>query len=913
VRTAPLIGLGLLLLVGAPLAAPRPAFLYAAPVEVAKGAPLIVEGNLVGGPFARLVVKARAPGAAWEEFELSLQYGDLYRATLPAALVVPPALELYVEGTTDSGPATALFATAARPARVLVLGEGTPEQPEQEALVKDELLLDGRTKKPRCKRGRRCAEEPGEERTQDGATGEAPPAVAELPLEPPRGAERAPKPGGPSSEVPPPLARRAEGGAAPVRTRLEDELAVYAAEASAARPQRLEQRATTSAWQPMVLTAEELKSLGVRHVHEALDLVPGLSVSRDVQGFYRLAVRGLRSDAEVAFFLDGQRLNHFYDGRALWSLPVDNLARIEVIRGPSSVDTGPGDFLAVVRLFSAEAKGLRASASGGSFDAFDGHVAGGATLGAVTVGADVDVARQYGYRRAVTRDGLDPPGATPRAKQSLDNRFLVNAGVRASLSTGAGTFGLHGRFLLEDRSALIGLFDVVGNDSRLGWRSIDTALTWSRAVGAAGTLSARLSFDQQDTRRLWQLAPRGYQASAANPDTLFPDGIREQVTVGARTIALAAKAELSLPARNRLVAGLDGQLQSLSDFSALVNYVPGSNVNAGDLTRPAGLTWPTESGQRSRGPAADRLAFGLYGADTWTPIDALAIEIGLRVDVTQLPTTSASGAWLGTALTPAVGPRLGLSVTPLDALVFRGHYARAWRAPTVQELAEALPNSDSNQGRAVGNPALGGAYVDVVEGGAEFVQGIGDARLRLRANAFFERLSNPIALIDGTGNLVPYTNRPLGVQSFGLEGEARLEVSPRCVAWANASWQRAEDLGTPATGRLLTDVPQVRLNAGFSLPLGPWLNVDVVARSASERRNNSRSVLEQIRRYTLPAYTLVSAQLRTEPIFEHLELLVTGQNVFTVDFADDVPRPDRIPGGVPRESLLVFGTARVTF
>jgi outer membrane receptor protein involved in Fe transport len=160
---------------------------------------------------------------------------------------------------------------------------------------------------------------------------------------------------------------------------------------------------------------------------------------------------------------------------------------------------------------------------------------------------------------------------------------------------------------------------------------------------------------------------------------------------------------------------------------------------------------------------------------------------------------------------------------------------------------------------------------------------------------------------------VPYANRPLGEQAVGLEGEARLELTPRATVWLNTSWVRAEDLGTPASARLLTDVPQVRFNAGVSLPLGPYLAFDVVFRYASERRNNSRSVLELIRRYSLPAYATVAAQLRTELLFEHLELSVLGQNVFNMEYADDAARPDRVAAGVPRETVQVFANAKVVF
>ncbi len=261
---------------------------------------------------------------------------------------------------------------------------------------------------------------------------------------------------------------------------------------------------------------------------------------------------------------------------------------------------------------------------------------------------------------------------------------------------------------------------------------------------------------------------------------------------------------------------------------------------------------------------------------------------------------------------PSFGPRVGVALAPLKSLVFRGNYGRSFRAPTPQELAESAINSDFNQGRFVGNSRLEGAYVDAVEVGGEWVQSIGDARLRLKGLGFFNRFNNPIAMVDSTGNLAPWVNRTQGMQAFGLEGEGRLELSGRSAVWLNSSWFRLEDLGAAQNGRLVTDQPQVRFNAGFSLPLGPFLNFDVIARHASERRSNARTALEQRRRYVLPPTFLVGAQLRTEPLFDRFELVLLGQNVFDLPWADDAARPDRMPGGVPREPFQIFGTLRVS-
>jgi hypothetical protein len=84
----------------------------------------------------------------------------------------------------------------------------------------------------------------------------------------------------------------------------------------------------------------------------------------------------------------------------------------------------------------------------------------------------------------------------------------------------------------------------------------------------------------------------------------------------------------------------------------------------------------------------------------------------------------------------------------------------------------------------------------------------------------------------------------------------------------------------------------------------------MVVRAGAERRNNTRSVLELIRRYKIPAYSLITAQVRTEPIGDHFELAVVVQNAFDHDMRDDVPRPDRMPNLLPREGVSAFLTLR---
>ncbi|HYO73640.1 MAG TPA: TonB-dependent receptor plug domain-containing protein, partial [Archangium sp.] len=161
---------------------------------------------------------------------------------------------------------------------------------------------------------------------------------------------------------------------------------------------------------------EQIRALGARTVADVLDVMPGLTLSRDVQGFHHAAIRGLRNDAEVLFLLNGQRLNNFFDGKALLNLPVENLERIEVIRGPGSALYGAGAFLGVVNIVTQRAEGFLASVSGGGFPkledrlatTFDGHVSGAHSFGRFKLFGDADLWHQVGDSIPIETDARKP-------------------------------------------------------------------------------------------------------------------------------------------------------------------------------------------------------------------------------------------------------------------------------------------------------------------------------------------------------------------------------------------------------------------------------------------------------------------------------------------------------------------------
>ena len=702
------------------------------------------------------------------------------------------------------------------------------------------------------------------------------------------------------------------------RSELEEELALYGAVDAVALATRHDVESSKKPSMTTTLTREQIQALGARSVHDVLDVMTGLTVSRDVQGFHRAAVRGIRSDPELLFLLNGHALNNVYDGRALANLPVENVERIEVLRGPGMASYGRGGFLGVVNIVTrAEKDVLRASASAGSFGTFDGHLGAGQRLGQVRLTLDADVLKQAGYQKPVLEDALQSVrrsqelrGELDPAGYTQDRRTLINVGAGATYeSEGAGRIGASLRFLREDRTALIGLFDSVSDTSALGWQVLMGDVTWRKALSEGATLQARAYFDQQTMNRGFQLAPIGYIDSG----TVFEQGLFERTEVGTRSIGVDATADLQLFETNRLSIGISAAQEALTHYGYALNQTLDGTYLGDVYERPStgdvAVPFPTEVGE---GAAASRLSLGLVAEDAWTLVDRLTLTFGFRLDAVELPTLDAESRIAGKAFLPSFNPRAGLAWLATDSLLFKLQYARAFRSPTIQELAEVVPSTDYNQGRFEGNPGLRPATVDSLDLGADWVQPAGESKLRLRGNLFYEGFSNTIASVDDSGNVIPVRNR-VGTRAFGAEGEARLEVSSRASTWVNASWFRALDLESVESADLLTDVPQLRINAGASMPIGSLLNLDLVARVGVERRNNARSKLEYLRRYQLPSYTLVTAQLRTELLADHFQLALVGHNLLDQSYADDAPRPDRMPGMIPREGISGFFTLKAFY
>jgi len=122
---------------------------------------------------------------------------------------------------------------------------------------------------------------------------------------------------------------------------------------AARKPQSLR----TTAAAAFVITAEDIRRSGIRLMPELLRLAPGVQVARLDSGNWAIAIRGFNSDFsnELLVLVDGQSVYNEEYGGIFWDaeqMPVEDIDRIEVIRGPGAAMWGANAVHGVINILT---------------------------------------------------------------------------------------------------------------------------------------------------------------------------------------------------------------------------------------------------------------------------------------------------------------------------------------------------------------------------------------------------------------------------------------------------------------------------------------------------------------------------------------------------------------------------------
>jgi iron complex outermembrane receptor protein len=125
--------------------------------------------------------------------------------------------------------------------------------------------------------------------------------------------------------------------------------------------QRKEQRLSRSAAAVTVITRDDIRRSGVSTLADALRLAPGLNVARTDSGVWAIGSRGFNGQFsnKLLVMVDGRSVYEPINSGVFWQtldLMIDDIERIEVIRGPGAVMWGANAVHGVVNIITRRAE-----------------------------------------------------------------------------------------------------------------------------------------------------------------------------------------------------------------------------------------------------------------------------------------------------------------------------------------------------------------------------------------------------------------------------------------------------------------------------------------------------------------------------------------------------------------------------
>jgi iron complex outermembrane receptor protein len=265
-------------------------------------------------------------------------------------------------------------------------------------------------------------------------------------------------------------------------------------------PTRLRQSLADVPASVTVISGETLRRHGITRIEDALRMVPGMAVSQNSGNTFNISYHGTNtiSPRRMNVLVDGMSAYQPAFSRVVWPmLPValEDIDRIEVIRGPDSSAYGPNSMTAVINILTKHPKDVEpalVSASVGTRRWGDGTVRLARTLGSTSMAVTAS---------AHNDGGMD--ATRPALTENHDDTRVTRLRLRAQheLADG-GSLDLQASHVRTDMD-----LNVLDASQRsypdLKATSDQFGLRWNKAMSFNHELQLDLSYGHTDARQRW--------------------------------------------------------------------------------------------------------------------------------------------------------------------------------------------------------------------------------------------------------------------------------------------------------------------------------------------------------------------------------------------------------------------------
>lgn len=604
-----------------------------------------------------------------------------------------------------------------------------------------------------------------------------------------------------------------------------------------------------------VLTQEDLQKRHAPTLDEALRGEVGVSVLKfrgPVDNHTTTIMRGFQGQQRTLLMLDGIPLNSITTGSVPWSeLPVDEIERIDIVRGPFSSLYGGYALGGVINniIATPEKEIARARAGYGSFGTSNYHLQyGNRTL-------SDRLSFIVGFDRWQTDGYVVSTVERPRGNTPADGSETVVTGYRRmSDVTGQQTLytvGDGGEQVFDRDYFTTKLsFDLTPSSTLAftalyGEWSLDqpTYHTYLRDPGGMPVISGPLNIEgnrvslsesnffpitREDNAGLYALK----YSVAATPTISVDASLGYSTQFNRETEYRALPAGLGLGSarwttRDRDSNGLHAELSSNIQLGARHLLTTGLLYQVAEGTQKIPVIFdrrvPEVIGMASSSGGKQQ-THAVYVQDQYTVLDNLDLFLGVRYDH-----WNNTGGFQELGPDPrthfadrsqtSVNPKVSAVYTPFTNTTLRASAGTAFRPPTLDEL---YVNSSHGGTQTIGNPNLKAEKVTAWEIG--IVQRFPTAT-RIGATYYQNKLEDwiyrrTISAPADTLTVRVMENAAEG-ESNGIELDLTQEITPYLDVFANATWLDAtitrSDTQPGLVGKTIPQIPEHMYNLGVDL------------------------------------------------------------------------------------------------
>ncbi|MDQ1814182.1 TonB-dependent receptor [Massilia sp. CCM 9210] len=629
-----------------------------------------------------------------------------------------------------------------------------------------------------------------------------------------------------------------------------------------------------------VISAADIAAMGASDLDQVLESVPGLHVSSFSAPFNPIySIRGIHTgyNPQVLMLVNGLPITSVFAGnrgQAWGGMPLENVARIEVIRGPGSALYGADAFSGVINVVTKTAADLRGVESGvrlGSFNSRDAWVQSGHAWGPLRAALYLRAGGTDGAKRVVEQDvqsGLDALFGT-RASRAPGTVSASRRAFDARTDLEWGNWRLRGAYQKRETGIGVGLADALDPDARVPETRTYLDLSYSKAGFVQHwDLSAVLGYHALNNRPgdpAYRLFPAGAFGGA------WPDGVVGNPGHAERHYNASVSAFYTGFDAHRIRVGAGYRVDDLHSATETKNFsfalVPGVGAT---LTPLPALVDATGNPALAYLTPHKRDIQYAFVQDEWRIANDWTLTAGVRHD--------RYSDFGGTT-----NPRAALVWDAAYNVIVKAIYGRAFRAPHFVE--QYTINNPVN----VGNPNLNPETIETGELAVSW-QPAGDWRTSL--NLFRYRMRDIIVAAPNADPGTGKTFRNTGDQSGrGVEFEAAWTPVRALRLAASMSYQRSID---EASGRDAGLAPHRRLFARADWRAAPAWRIGATVNHVADRRREPGDT-----RAPIADYTTTDMSVLRERLFGNWELRASVLNLFDRDVREPSVAPGNIPFDLP--------------